>query len=68
MCENGVRRPKDYAEAVKWYRLAADQGNLEAQFNLARMYLRGRGVPKDDPEERKWLDLFQATVDDYYPK
>ena len=22
--------PQDYAEAVKWYRLAADQGNAEA--------------------------------------
>ena len=24
--------PQDYAEAVKWYRLAADQGDASAQF------------------------------------
>ena len=28
--------PQDYAEAVKWYRLAAEQGNADAQYNLGR--------------------------------
>ena len=28
------------AEAAKWYRLAADQGLAEAQFNLGVMYYR----------------------------
>ena len=30
--------PQNYAEAVKWYRLAADQGNADAQNNLGLMY------------------------------
>ena len=31
-----------YTQAEKWYRLAADQGHPEAQFNLGLMYRRGQ--------------------------
>ena len=34
---NGQGVARDYAEAARWYRLAADQGIAEAQFNLARL-------------------------------
>jgi len=47
----------DYAEAVKWYRLAADQGYAAAQFNLGDMYDNGQGVPEDDVEAVKWYRL-----------
>ena len=30
--------PQDDAEAVRWYRLAAEQGNADAQFNLGVVY------------------------------
>jgi Sel1 repeat len=33
---NGIGVLKDYAEALRWYRKAADQGNDEAQDNVAR--------------------------------
>jgi hypothetical protein len=46
--------PKDYAEAVKWYRRAAEQNLAEAQFQLGRCYLLGKGVPKDAPEAVNW--------------
>ncbi len=46
---------EDYAEAVKWYRKAADQGNAEAQNNLAVMYANGQGVPQDYAEAVKWF-------------
>jgi hypothetical protein len=36
---------QDYAEAIAWYRRAAERGNAKAQNNLARMYEDGRGVP-----------------------
>ena len=36
---------KDYAEAVKWYRKAADQGYGDARYNLGLKY--GNGVLKD---------------------
>ena len=42
MLGNGV--PKDDAEAVRWYRLAAEQGNAEAQFELGYMYDQGDGL------------------------
>jgi TPR repeat protein len=45
---------KDEAEAVKWFRRAADQGHVSAQFDLGLMYATGRGVAKDDSEAVKW--------------
>src|SRR5208283_2618949 len=46
--------PKDYDEAVKWYRKAADQGNADAQNNLGIIYQNGFGVAKDYEEAVKW--------------
>jgi len=31
MCDVGGGVPQDHAEAVNWYRKAAEQGNAEAQ-------------------------------------
>lgn len=44
----------NYAEAVKWYRRAAEQGNSTAQNNLGECYKNGQGVRKDDVEAVKW--------------
>ena len=33
-----------YTEAVKWYRLAAAQGNAYAQSNLGFMFYNGQGI------------------------
>ena len=52
---NGV--PEDDIEAVKLYRLAADQGDANAQFNLGVMYAKGQGVPEDDKEAIRWYRL-----------
>ena len=57
MYANGQGVPQNYAEAVKWYRLAADQGNATAQFNLALMYANGQGVPQNYAEAVKWYRL-----------
>ena len=35
-------------------RSLAEQGNVEAQFNLGLLYDRGRGVPKDKHEALRW--------------
>ena len=42
---------------MKWYRLAADQGDATAQYLLGGMYEFGRGVPQNYAEARKWLRL-----------
>jgi len=44
MYYNGEGVPQDYAVAMKWYRLAAEQGHAKAQYNLGVMYYNGEGV------------------------
>ena len=39
--------PQSDTEALKWYRLAADQGFSSAQYCLGVMYANGQGVPKN---------------------
>src|SRR5215472_6965852 len=36
--------PQDYAEAAKWFRKAADQGNADAQYGLGLLYFKGLAV------------------------
>ena len=50
-------RNGDYAEAVKWFRLSAEQGYAKAQYNLALMYANGQGVSQDYKEAAKWFRL-----------
>lgn len=45
---------RDEQDAAKWFRLAADNGELEAQFWLGEMYLSGMGVPQDLSESVRW--------------
>jgi TPR repeat protein len=56
---NGLGVKRDRAEAVKWYRLAAEQGNDIAQNYLGRLlwFLGGttNGDPKDRTEAVKWF-------------
>ena len=54
MYQKGRGVPTDYTEAVKWYRMAADQGLAVAQNNLGAMYELGRGVPKDEVAALRW--------------
>jgi TPR repeat protein len=42
---------------VKWYRLAAEQGYADAQFNLGVMCDNGTGVTQDDKAAVKWYTL-----------
>ena len=50
----GVR--KDVKEAARLHRLAANQGNTDAQLFLGGMYLRGEGVRQDGIEAaRSWV-------------
>jgi TPR repeat protein len=45
---------QDFAEALKWYRKAAEQGYAQAQHNLGVMYKDGTGVVQDYAEAVKW--------------
>ena len=57
MYERGLGVSKNYKEAVKWYRFAAEQGLTKAQYNLGLMYADGRGVSQDNQEAVKWYRL-----------
>jgi alpha/beta superfamily hydrolase len=56
---NGVAR--DPAEAVRWYRAAAERGNADAQNDLAVMYDAGDGVAEDDAEAVRWYRRASAA-------
>ena len=52
--QTGQGVKKDYAQAVHWFRKAAEQGYADAQNNLGVMHKRGRGVKKDDAQAIYW--------------
>ena len=41
--------------AADWYRKAADQGHVRAQYNMAVLHLHGDGVDRDPVEAYAWL-------------
>jgi len=56
----GYGMPQDDEVAAYWYRLAADKGHPEAQFNLARLYASGHGVKKDEEQAARWISASAA--------
>src|SRR5690606_18144249 len=56
----GVRR--DMAEAVHWYREAAERDHAAAQTKLATIYLAGEGVRPDPGEALPWMILSGRAV------
>jgi hypothetical protein len=56
------------AQAVMWWRKAADQGNAKAQSNLGVMYANGWGVPQDYAQAYMWFNLWGLRVGDMVPE
>lgn len=50
----------DYQTAVKWFREAADQGNVDAICKLGECYFKGRGVQRN---RKKGLSLLREAAD-----
>ena len=44
----------DLTEAAKWYGMAAENENAEAQFYMANAYSAGTGVKQDDEKAANW--------------
>ncbi len=59
---NGEGVPKNDVAAIKryWYRLAAAQGDADAQSKLGLIYSTGQGVVQDYAEAVKWYRLAAA--------
>jgi hypothetical protein len=55
----GVSR--DEAEAARWFRKGAEEGNVDAQEDIGMIYAYGVGIPEDDAEAYFWLNLASAT-------
>ncbi len=58
----------DHATAVRLYKLAADQGNAEAQAILGAMYGNGTGVAQDYILAHMWLNLAAPSLEGSYGK
>jgi TPR repeat protein len=61
MYDNGYGVLQDYAEAMKWSRLAAEQGNADAQWRIGIMYKLGQGVPQDFISSHMWYNISSAN-------
>lgn len=51
---NGLSVMQNDAEALKWYRKAAELGSEEGMYNLAGVYENGYGVKPSHQEALKW--------------
>jgi uncharacterized protein len=51
---------QDEDEAFNWYKRAAEQGHVEAQYNIGEMYSLGRIVTADLEQAKFWLRLAAA--------
>jgi len=60
---NGQGVPQDYAEAMRWYKKAADLGHTPAIFMIGVFYQFGKGVPKDEAQARVWMKKAAAMGD-----
>ena len=59
-------KEKEYTEAIKWFRKAAEQGHAKAQYDLGDCYSHsGRGVDYDLVEAVKW---FRKAAEQGYAK
>jgi hypothetical protein len=56
----GVR--KNFAQAAKWFRKAAGQGNAGAQINLGVLYATGKGVGRNHFQAYKWFELAASRL------
>ena len=61
MYDNGRGVAQDFANAAKWYRRAAEEGDTVSQTYLGFLYYCGRGVPQNDVLAHMWFSLSAAN-------
>ncbi len=57
MYYDGKGVAQNHVTAFRWYRRAADKGEVHAQFRLGWMYSRGEGTLENPKESLKWYKL-----------
>jgi TPR repeat protein len=63
MYYNGQGVARNYKSAVKWWKLAAEQGQSQSQSNLGVMYDNGRGVLRDYVRAHMWWSIAASSGD-----
>jgi len=58
----------DDVEAARWFRLAAEQGDADAQAALGLMCAEGNGMPQDIVLAHMWWNLVAAQGDEQAKK
>lgn len=56
---------KNHVEAFRWYKKAAEQGEIRAQYQLAKIYLNGVGTEKDETMAFFLFDLLSNEGSPY---
>ena len=66
MYSSGQGVARDDAEAVRWFRKAAEQGDATAQNDLGKAYATGEGAARDQGQAARWFrkaaDQGEATA------
>jgi hypothetical protein len=57
LTQAGVGVPLNLTEAARLYRLAAEQGSVAGQYDLAYLYEQGSGVIRSEADAAKWYQL-----------
>lgn len=60
----GIGAEQNDAEAVNWWRKAADNGIVESQQGLGWAYEHGRGVDQDYQQAYRWYSLAARAGDE----
>ena len=54
-CFYGIGMNRNYPQAARWFRLAAEQNHAKAQTALGMMYVQGLGLQRNYPMALKWF-------------
>ena len=60
----GLFGEREYSKAFRWYKVAADQGNVEAMVAVGQACSRGLGTGRDDQQAATYLKRALANIGD----
>ena len=61
----GYGVPQSYKAAYRFYKIAAEDGNADAQNNLGVLYFYGRGAEKNHRRAYMWFKVAQKNYEKY---
>ena len=53
--------PRNRAQAIYWYKQAAEKGNIEAMEKISQMYAKGRFLPKNPEKAQFYFEKLAET-------